>query len=102
MVWEYHISDPERVHWGQTPFRVNDDPEISQPWPGMEFGPHGPFPGQVWPGCCFFRVYEITFMINVLWVEMQLDIKHSIREKSSVKIKSSIKEWYFVRDSDHI
>ena len=22
--------DPERVHWGQTPFRVNDDPEISQ------------------------------------------------------------------------
>ena len=23
--------DPERVHWGQTPFRVNDDPEISQP-----------------------------------------------------------------------
>ena len=21
---------PERVHWGQTPFRVNDDPEISQ------------------------------------------------------------------------
>ena len=23
--------EPERVHWGQTPFRVNDDPEISQP-----------------------------------------------------------------------
>ena len=23
--------DPERVHWDQTPFRVNDDPEISQP-----------------------------------------------------------------------
>ena len=23
--------DPERVHWGQTLFRVNDDPEISQP-----------------------------------------------------------------------
>ena len=22
--------DPERVHWGQTPFRVNDDPEIGQ------------------------------------------------------------------------
>ena len=22
--------DSERVHWGQTPFRVNDDPEISQ------------------------------------------------------------------------
>ena len=22
--------DAERVHWGQTPFRVNDDPEISQ------------------------------------------------------------------------
>ena len=22
--------DPERVHWGQTPFRVNDDPDISQ------------------------------------------------------------------------
>ena len=20
----------KRVHWGQTPFRVNDDPEISQ------------------------------------------------------------------------
>ena len=23
--------DPKRVHWGQTRFRVNDDPEISQP-----------------------------------------------------------------------
>ena len=23
--------DPERVHWGQTPFQINDDPEISQP-----------------------------------------------------------------------
>ena len=23
--------DPERVHWGQTLFQVNDDPEISQP-----------------------------------------------------------------------
>ena len=22
--------DPERVHWGHTPFRVNNDPEISQ------------------------------------------------------------------------
>ena len=22
--------DPERVHWGETPFWVNDDPEISQ------------------------------------------------------------------------
>ena len=22
--------DPERVHWGHTPFRVNDDSEISQ------------------------------------------------------------------------
>ena len=22
--------DPERVHWGQTPFQINDDPEISQ------------------------------------------------------------------------
>ena len=22
--------DPERVHWGQTPFRVKDDPEIGQ------------------------------------------------------------------------
>ena len=22
--------DPERVHWGQNPFRVNDDPENSQ------------------------------------------------------------------------
>ena len=22
--------DPERVHWGQTPFRVNNDSEISQ------------------------------------------------------------------------
>ena len=60
----------KRVHWGQTPFRVNDDPEISQldakydpelgqsdpiicqfdwfpghRWPGMEFGPNGPFSG---------------------------------------------------------
>ena len=23
-------SNPERVHWGQTPFRVNDDQDISQ------------------------------------------------------------------------
>ena len=60
----------KRVHWGQTPFRVKDDPEISQldakydpdlgqsdpiicqfdwfpghRWPGMEFGPNGPFSG---------------------------------------------------------
>ena len=27
--------DQERVHWGQTPFRVNDGPEISQP--GAEY-----------------------------------------------------------------
>ena len=58
----------KRVHWGQTPVRVNDDPEISQldakydPELGqsdpiicqfdwfpshrwMEFGPNGPFSG---------------------------------------------------------
>ena len=29
--------DPERVHWGQTPFRVNDDPEIRQL--NVEFDP---------------------------------------------------------------
>ena len=29
--------DPERVHWGQTPFRVNDDPEISEL--DMEYDP---------------------------------------------------------------
>ena len=23
--------DPEKIHWGQTPFRVNDDPEIRRP-----------------------------------------------------------------------
>ena len=60
----------KRVRWGQTPFRVSDDPEINQldakydpelgqsdpiicqfdwfpghRWPGMEFGPNGPFSG---------------------------------------------------------
>ena len=29
--------DPERVHWGQTPFRVSDDPETSQP--DVEYDP---------------------------------------------------------------
>ena len=62
----------KRVHWGQAPFRVNDDPEISQLdaeydpelgqsdpiilsslqkadqipghfWPGTEYDPNGPF-----------------------------------------------------------
>ena len=40
--WEFHgVSinnskitvvkpDPERIHWGQTPFRVEDDPEVGQ------------------------------------------------------------------------
>ena len=72
--------DPERVHWGQTPFRVNDDPEISQldaecdpelgqsdPIicqvcrkltkfrvifdPEWSLGPNGPFSGSRWSGC---------------------------------------------------
>ena len=70
--------DPERVHWGQTPCRVKDDPEISQldaecdpeldqsdPIScqvcrkltnfrvifDSEFGPNGPFSGSRWPGC---------------------------------------------------
>ena len=70
---------PERVHWGQSPFRVNDDPEISQldaecnpelgqsdpiickvckkltnfrVIPGMEFAPMDPFPGHADPGVC--------------------------------------------------
>ena len=75
--------DPERVHWGQTPFGVNNDPEISQL--DSEYDPelgqsdaficqvcrklttfrslltrngvwlNGPFPGHVDP--CVFRVY---------------------------------------------
>ena len=36
IVEQYTLKTPgsavtrKRVHWGQTPFRVNDDPEISQ------------------------------------------------------------------------
>ena len=80
----------KRVRWGQTPFRVNDDPEISQldakydpelgqsdpiicqfdwfpghRWPGMEFGPNGPFSGsrltrvflELFSGCLSVRQY---------------------------------------------
>ena len=76
--------DPEKVHWGQTPFRVNDDPEISQldaecaSEPGQSdpiicqvcrkltkfrvifdlewsLAPMDPFPGHADPGV--FRVY---------------------------------------------
>ena len=77
----------KRVHWGQTPFRVNDDPEISQldakydpelgqsdpiicqfdwfpghRWPGMEFGPNGPF-FRVTADPCVFRVYIYVFIM---------------------------------------
>ena len=75
--------DPERVHWGQTQFQVNDDPEIGQfaaeydselgqsdlnicyVWEAdqilghfdLEWGPTlmDPFPGHVDPGD--FRVF---------------------------------------------
>ena len=78
--------DPERVHWGQTPFRVNDDPENSQldtecdpelgqsdPIicqvcrkltnfrvifdPEWSLAPMDPFPGHADPGV--FRVYTM-------------------------------------------
>ena len=39
--------DPERVHWGQTPFRIKGDPEISQL--GTECDPEV---GQSDPICC--------------------------------------------------
>ena len=61
------IFNPERVHWGQTPFRVNDDPEISQPDAEYdpELGQYDPiichsslrkadrFPGHPWHGMAF-------------------------------------------------
>ena len=74
----------KRVHWGQTPFRVNDDPEISQldakydpelgqsdpvicqfdwfpghRWHGMEFGPNGSFSGS-WLTRVFLECKTIT------------------------------------------
>ena len=86
--------DPERVHWGQTPFRVNDDlenskldtecdPELGQSDPIIcqvcrkltNFGssltrlaPVDPFPGQVDPGVFrvfFFNLIELTNKICV-------------------------------------
>ena len=73
--------DPERVHWGETPFRVKDDPEICQlsadltnngvrltqlwvifrvrltDFPEWSLAPMDPFPGQVLPGC-FMVLYS--------------------------------------------
>ena len=83
--------DPERVHWGQTQFRVNDDPEISQLDAGYDpelgqsdpitcqvcrkltnfrvifdpewsLAPMDPFPGHADPGV--FRVYRLASTIE--------------------------------------
>ena len=39
--------DPEMGHWGQTPFRVNDDPDISQ-----HDAEYDPELGQFYPIVC--------------------------------------------------
>ena len=85
--------DPERVHWSQTPFRVNDDPEISQldaeydlelgqsdPIicqvcrkltnfgvifdPEWSLAPMDPFPGHADPGV--FRVYPVRLPLGII------------------------------------
>ena len=43
----------KRVHWGQTPFRVNDDPEISQL--DAKFDPEQ---GQFDPIICHFDCFS--------------------------------------------
>ena len=50
--------DLERVHWGQTPFRVNDDPEISQldAEYDAELGQSDPIVSQVCRTLTTFRV----------------------------------------------
>ena len=54
-----HVKlDPERVHWGKTPFRVNDDREIRQPDAKYdpEFGQSDPIICQVCGKLTNFRV----------------------------------------------
>ena len=54
-----NTRDPERVHWGKTPFRVNDDPEISQPDAEYdpELGQSDPIICQVCGKLTDFRVF---------------------------------------------
>ena len=91
----------KRVHSGQTPFRVNDDPEISQidpalghisrqvdwfpghRWPGMEFGPNGPFSRSRWPGC-FYSVPRFI-LADVPFQNMSLHEEYSDEEQRSSK-----------------
>ena len=52
--------DPERVHWGQTPFRVKDDPEIGQL--SADLTNNGVRLTQLW---VIFRFRLTDFRVNV-------------------------------------
>ena len=57
--------NPERVHWGQTPFRVNDDPEISQL--DAEWQPRA---GSVWPH--YLSISGSSLIRNGVWPQWTL------------------------------
>ena len=109
----------KRVHWGQTPFRVKDDPEIGQlsadltnnggqtdpalghiprqvdwfpghRWPGMEFGPNGPFPGQfltrVFLECSVLFFQDKFYASTLILLRDMLGIRHHDIPLTSVEM----------------